>query len=90
MKCFRSCLSLYSVAFSVSVSLCFMPYVLYCCRQTSSTLCFLLTLNLFCFTMASFFSFQGKSVDGMECWVDPVAKQEEDRDSEITEHVNVT
>ncbi|KAM9419393.1 A-kinase anchor protein 9-like isoform 3-T3 [Salvelinus alpinus] len=30
---------------------------------------------------------QGKSVDGMECWVDPVAKQEEDRDSETTEHV---
>nr|XP_046181660.1 A-kinase anchor protein 9-like [Oncorhynchus gorbuscha] len=30
---------------------------------------------------------QGKSVDGMECWVDSVAKQEEDRDSETTEHV---
>ncbi|XP_021427847.2 A-kinase anchor protein 9 isoform X9 [Oncorhynchus mykiss] len=30
---------------------------------------------------------QGKSVDGMECSVDSVAKQEEDRDSETTEHV---
>ncbi|XP_031649393.1 A-kinase anchor protein 9 isoform X8 [Oncorhynchus kisutch] len=30
---------------------------------------------------------QGKSVDGMECWVDSVANQEEDRDSETTEHV---
>ncbi|XP_064839611.1 A-kinase anchor protein 9 isoform X8 [Oncorhynchus masou masou] len=30
---------------------------------------------------------QGKSVDGMECWVDSVVKQEEDRDSETTEHV---
>ncbi|XP_070970259.1 A-kinase anchor protein 9-like isoform X2 [Oncorhynchus clarkii lewisi] len=30
---------------------------------------------------------KGKSVDGMECWVDSVAKQEEDRDSETTEHV---
>lgn len=58
MKCFWSGLSLYSVAFSVSVSLCFMPYVL-TVLLTPSTLCFLLTFNLFCYN-GFFFLFSGE------------------------------